>query len=726
MIASRQDVQHALRTILGREPSEITLNCWVSEVQRRNLSAVQLSILCLTRNEFGPQNKSMHHTALNILQWDDFVERFVKAKEEQISALGGPAAALSELGVGSWFHSFELSDGTLIPGNKTLGVLKAEFDAVFAPLTLDGQSVLDVGAWNGAFSFEAKRLGAPHVLATDLYTWAHPSFRGFEKFLYVRKDSGLDIDYRVLDTHQIRRDVVGEFDVVLFLGVFYHLQDPITVIASIAEVATSWLIVETHLDLDDVSHPAMRYYPAAELAEDPTNWWGPNQQCVERLLTTAGFSEIHFTRNPFHPLRGIFHARRTDGSAVGWRSIPSATSAVRDQKEPSPVSAGATDVGWLDALGSHIGRAYRRFRPRTDWTSREVATALYRGILERDPDPTGLQDHIEFISSGMLLEQMVRAFVASREFRSRILESFVPVTPLLDLRAAMPDMYQSQPIDGSPIIVYIARTDDDISRMRKLIEKHGYYDRFGVWTPLIDRDKVITAAIVRGLGAQSCFELGCFTGPVLSLLAETGVSVLGAEVSHTAFALAHPNVRDSMLFGDLLSLDIGRRFDVVLCMDALEHVSPLLLDAYVERIVSLVDQDGYVYINSPMWGQDRVFGVFEEPYLEEWRSVGHASYWRHWPCDDKGWPLHGHLVWASSTWWERKFREYGLVRDTVIERAIHRDLATFFEQAIGRRCLFVLRRPGNRRSSEKIAAAIHAELGKRQRARRAVHAQSYG
>src|SRR6516225_2043085 len=139
MIASRQDVQHALRTILGREPSEITLNCWVSEVQRRNLSAVQLSILCLTRNEFGPQNKSMHHTALDILQWDDFVERFVKAKEEQISALGGPGAALSELGVGSWFHSFELSDGTLIPGNKTLGVLKAEFDAVFAPLTLDGQ-----------------------------------------------------------------------------------------------------------------------------------------------------------------------------------------------------------------------------------------------------------------------------------------------------------------------------------------------------------------------------------------------------------------------------------------------------------------------------------------------------------------------------------------------------------------------------------------------------------
>ena len=722
MIASRQDVQHALRTILGREPDESTVHCWVCEAQRRNLSAVQLSILCLTRNEFGPPNMSVEHTALDILQWDDFVQRFVKAKEERVAALDGPAAALSQLGADGWFHSFELSDGTLVQGAKTLGVMKAEFDAVFAPLTLGGQSVLDVGAWNGAFSFEAKRLGAARVLATDMYSWAHPTFNGFEKFLYVRKDGRLEIEYRVLDTHQIKRDVVEEFDVVLFLGVFYHLEDPINVIANIAEVATSWLVVETHLDLDDVPNPAMRYYPGADLAGDPTNWWGPNQKCVEALLTTAGFSEIHFTRNPFHPLRGIFHARRANGGAVGWRSIPNLLSAVGDPMRLPPVSAGTRDASWSDTRGSLIGRAYRRFRRRTEWTSREVATALYRGILQRDPDPNGLRDHMEFLRSGMLLEQMIRAFVASKEFRSRILESLVPVTPLPDLRAAMPDAYQTQFVDGSPITVYVAGGDEDIASMCNLIERHRYYDRFGVWTPIIDRDKVITAAIVRGLGARNCFELGCFTGPVLSLLAETGISVLGAEVSHTALALAYPNVRGNILFGDLLTLEIDRRFDVVLCMDALEHVSPLLLEAYVERIVSLVDEDGYVYLNSPMWGHDRIFGVFEEPYLEEWRSVGDASYWRHWPCDDKGWPLHGHLVWASPSWWERKFRDYGLLRDTTIERAIQEKLATFFEEAIGRRCLFVLRRPGNRRSSEKIAAAVHAALGKGQRVRRPVYA----
>ena len=323
MIASRQDVHYALRTILKQEPDQITLDCWTREVQRRNLSAVQLNILCFAKNEFGFTTRPVKDTAFDTLELEKFVQCFVKAKEEQVARLNRSTDALSELGEKEWFHSFELSDGTLVRGAKTLDVLRAEFNAILAPLTLDGQSVLDVGAWNGAFSFEAKRLGAAHVLATDMYTWVHPFFRGFEKFLYIRKDSELDIDYRVLDTHQIKRDVVGEFDVVLFLGVFYHLQDPITVIANIAEVATSWLVVETYLDLDEISSPAMRYYPGEELAEDPTNWWGPNQECVEGLLKTAGFTEIYFSRNPLHPLRCIFHARRANGRAVGLDTPPS-------------------------------------------------------------------------------------------------------------------------------------------------------------------------------------------------------------------------------------------------------------------------------------------------------------------------------------------------------------------------------------------------------------------
>jgi len=349
-------------------------------------------------------------------------------------------------------------------------------------------------------------------------------------------------------------------------------------------------------------------------------------------------------------------------------------------------------------------------RRRGSLAPERVAIALYRGILERKPDVAGFAEKVDLLRSGKALERVIRTLIRSPEFRSRFARSLVPVVPLPDLKASIPDRYEVQSVAGAPVAVYVAGGDADISLMASLIDKHRFYDRFGVWSPVIDPDKEITAAIVRGLGARSCFELGCFTGSVISLLADAGVSVLGTEVSHLAFAFAQPNIREAIIFGDLLALDIDRRFGVVLCMDVLEHISPLKLDHYIERLVSLIEEDGYLYLNAPMWGEDQIFGVFEEPYLEEWLSVGDESYWRHWPCDDKGWPIHGHLVWARPQWWERKFRDYGLVRDSEIERAIHQDLAGFFKQVPGRCCLFVLRRAANHRSSTAVAAAMHGAL----------------
>ena len=340
----------------------------------------------------------------------------------------------------------------------------------------------------------------------------------------------------------------------------------------------------------------------------------------------------------------------------------------------------------------------------------EIINGLYRGLLEREPDRVGLQSQARRLHTGTALEDVVRGFIASPEFRARMLTALVPTVELPDLTQAMPEYYETQIAQGMATTIFAGRSDADIVEMESLIERYRYYDRFSVWTPVIEIDKEIIATIVRALGALSCFELGCFTGPVLSLLADSGVRVAGAEVSHLAFAFAYPNIRDSMIYGDLLGLDIPRRFDVVLCMDVLEHISPLRLDSYIDKILSILAEDGYVYMNSPMMCYDSVFGMVEEPYLEEWRTIGDASYWRHWRCDDKGWPIHGHLIWASAAWWQRKFEAHGLVRDTTVERVIHQHLACFFETAGGRRSLFVLRPVGSRKSSADVAAAVGAAL----------------
>jgi SAM-dependent methyltransferase len=379
--------------------------------------------------------------------------------------------------------------------------------------------------------------------------------------------------------------------------------------------------------------------------------------------------------------------------------------AANGDERASALQIGLRRLNWPAAAGALVRRYSRR---RVGLSAEQLGVALFRGVLGRDPPDWAWQN---LLRSPQAVEEAVRSWIASPEFRINMLKTLVPEVELPDLVQSMPDRYEIQSVGGSPLRVYAGHCDDDITCMESLIGKNRYYDRFGAATPVIDLDKQITATIVRGLGARSCFDLGCFTGPVMSLLADAGVRVQGLETSHLAFTFAHSNIRDAIIFGDLLNSDgIDGPFDVIICMDVLEHLNPIRIDGYIAKILSLLADDGYLYVNSPMFGSDPIFGVVEEPYLNEWGSVGDSSYWRHWPCDERGWPLHGHLIWASPGWWTDKFQAHGLVRDQVIEQAIQRSLGGFFQYAPGRRSLFVLGRAGKQGGSARVAGDIQAAL----------------
>ena len=209
-----------------------------------------------------------------------------------------------------WHHSARLSNGDVIVGGKTLDMLQREYELVFDPIALDGLTVLDIGTWHGSFSFEAERRGAGRVVAVDHFVWFSDVLRGIETFLFLRKDHASEVEYVPVDIAGTTVERLGTFDVVLFLGVFYHLQNPLTALVELARLTKQWLVLETHCDLMDDPLPAMRYYPGTELAGDPTNWWGPNPSCVEALLTGAGFDVVSVKANPEIPNRVIFHARK--------------------------------------------------------------------------------------------------------------------------------------------------------------------------------------------------------------------------------------------------------------------------------------------------------------------------------------------------------------------------------------------------------------------------------
>jgi tRNA (mo5U34)-methyltransferase len=212
-----------------------------------------------------------------------------------------------------WFHSIHLGD-EVTPGHKTLDVIQAEADVVFRH-GVAGETVLDIGAWDGAFSFEAERRGAREVLATDHFAWAGKGWGRKAAFDYAHAKLKSKVRALEIDIPDITPDRVGWHDTVIMLGVLYHVKDPLGTLERAAAVTLGTLVLETVTTLNDLNEPVMRYFPGRELAGDPTNFWAPNTRCLDALLRDLGFSQVEFTLNPACPAqdahqRHIVHATR--------------------------------------------------------------------------------------------------------------------------------------------------------------------------------------------------------------------------------------------------------------------------------------------------------------------------------------------------------------------------------------------------------------------------------
>jgi tRNA (mo5U34)-methyltransferase len=207
---------------------------------------------------------------------------------------------------GWFFHSFD-ADGLQIQGWIPIEHLKRYSEIIFK-FSVRGKSVLDIGAWDGWFSFEAERLGARRVLATDHFCWSGAGRGMKDGFDYVHRHLKSRVESKDVDVFELDPGKLGKFDVVLFLGVLYHLTDPFGGLRKAAEMCGEYLVVETHTAMNEVKEPVMRYYLGAELQNDPTNFWGPNALCVEAMLKELGFTRLE--TQFYQTTRFIVHAWR--------------------------------------------------------------------------------------------------------------------------------------------------------------------------------------------------------------------------------------------------------------------------------------------------------------------------------------------------------------------------------------------------------------------------------
>jgi len=220
--------------------------------------------------------------------------------------------------LGQWFHNLDLGGVKTAP-DHFLGdypEVKWQRFASSIPDDLTGKSVLDVGCNAGFYSIQMKRRGADRVVGIDMD----------EKYLdqarFAAKVSGAEIEFRNLSVYRVA-ELHEKFDLVLFMGVLYHLRHPLLALDLLHEhVVADLLVAQSMLRgssesievppdfpfwqselFEDEQFPRM-YFIEKRYANDPTNWWIPNRACFEAMLRSAGFEILD------HPEDEVFICRR--------------------------------------------------------------------------------------------------------------------------------------------------------------------------------------------------------------------------------------------------------------------------------------------------------------------------------------------------------------------------------------------------------------------------------
>jgi tRNA (mo5U34)-methyltransferase len=216
--------------------------------------------------------------------------------------------------LGDWFHNLELGGIQTAPHHFLGDYPRCKWrDFAHAiPGDLSGLTVLDIGCNAGFYSLEMKRRGAARVVGIDF----DPRYLAQARL--AAEVSELEIEFRQLSVYEVA-SLREQFDLVLFMGVFYHLRHPLLALDLIRQyVARDRLVFQAMQRGLEEPMPVEDDYPFAETAifqgegfprmafiehsyaGDPTNWWVPNRACVEALLRSAGFQILD------HPESEVF------------------------------------------------------------------------------------------------------------------------------------------------------------------------------------------------------------------------------------------------------------------------------------------------------------------------------------------------------------------------------------------------------------------------------------
>ena len=209
---------------------------------------------------------------------------------------------------GRWWHEIELAPGIITPGDDSNRMKLPILDAIGFPTEMRGLRVLDIGCSDGFFSFEMESRGA-EVIAMD---FVPENYTGFS---VARKILGSSVEYRMDNVYNLSPEKYGKFDLVLFLGVLYHLRNPLGGLDAIRSIMkdggklfVGTMMIDEYFLLPDGSvttlealNPALltvplwQAYPGDTLNGDFTNCFAPNKQALIGALQDSQFTVDEIT-----------------------------------------------------------------------------------------------------------------------------------------------------------------------------------------------------------------------------------------------------------------------------------------------------------------------------------------------------------------------------------------------------------------------------------------------
>jgi len=190
-----------------------------------------------------------------------------------------------------WYHRVEVLPGVFTPGTNDSYAVLAKLQL---PADLTGLRVLDIGARDGFFSLVCEQRGAREVVAIDHEPVENTGFPVLREIFNSR------VKYFTENVYNLSVQNYGKFDVVLCLGLLYHLRNPLLALSAIRDACIGTLYVESYVidpwlsstNQDLLDAPIMRFYPRDELGGVYTNWWGPNSLCLKEMIESTNFTVL--------------------------------------------------------------------------------------------------------------------------------------------------------------------------------------------------------------------------------------------------------------------------------------------------------------------------------------------------------------------------------------------------------------------------------------------------